>query len=77
MTTSQTAAEDQTIDWQEWQVAGGLVSRNAAGQFTGSLELVTAAGAGWLTLTFAFDRTGANWGWRPAEPEFIPDYTEE
>ena len=74
---SEVEADQQKIDWQEWKVAGGLLSRNAAGQFVGSLELATTAGAGWLTLTFVFDRSGAKWGWRPAEPEFTPDYTEE
>ena len=70
---------DQAIDWQQFTVTGGLLSRNAAGQFTGSLQLARDGdGPGdWLTLNFVFDRTGAKWGWRPDEPEFAPDFQEE
>ncbi len=65
-------AGDQSIDWQYFEVTGGQVARNEAGQVAGWLDL-----AGGLTLNFVFDRTGAKWGWRPDEPAFVPDIVEE
>lgn len=67
-----TAEEDQSLDWQYFEIVGGRLARNEAGQFAGAMELANG-----LAVTFVFDRAGAKWGWQPAEPEFVPDFTEE
>ena len=66
------ASADESIAWQDFDVLGGRLARNAAGQFEGLLEL-----AGGLALAFVFDRAGASWGWQPQDPGFVADRTEE
>lgn len=65
-------AEAQRVPWQRFEVIGGRLARNGRGQFAGVMELANG-----LAVTFVFDRSGAKWGWQPAEPEFAPDFTEE
>lgn len=67
--------DGQVLEWQEFEVLGGYLSRHAGEQFTFSLQLA-APGNAWLTIHGVFDRTGANWGWRPSEPAFAPTITE-
>ena len=54
--------------WQTFNVVDGLISRNAAGQFEGILDL----GQG-VAITFVCDPDGSHWTWLPEEPNFVPD----
>jgi len=59
---------DFASQWQTFNVVGGLISRNEAGQVEGMLDL----GHG-VALTFMCDPDGADWTWLPEEPHFVPD----
>jgi hypothetical protein len=54
--------------WQTFNVIGGMISRNEAGQVEGMLQLSTG-----VTLTFICDPDGSHWTWLPEEPNFVPD----
>jgi hypothetical protein len=54
--------------WQTFNVIGGMISRNEAGQVEGMLQLSTG-----VTLTFICDPDGAHWTWLPEEPHFVSD----
>jgi hypothetical protein len=59
---------DFARQWQTFNVVGGVISRNAAGQVESMLDL----GRG-VALTFMCDPEGAHWTWLPEEPNFVPD----
>ena len=60
------------IQWQDFEVIGGHLSRNEWGQYSGVLTLANGH-----QLSLAFDRFGAKWGWQPTDPPFVVDRTEE
>jgi hypothetical protein len=66
MTTIQET--DVALQWQTFSVVGGVISRNAAGQVEGILELGQGA-----VFTFTCDPDGSHWTWLPEEPNFVSD----
>ncbi len=57
-----------TPQWQTFDVVGGMIARNEAGQVEGMLQLAPG-----VALTFICDSGGAHWTWLPVEPNFVPD----
>jgi hypothetical protein len=57
-----------TPQWQTFNVVGGAISRNKAGQVEGILELASG-----MALTFMCYPDGVHWTWLPEEPNFVPD----
>jgi len=54
--------------WQTFNVVGGLISRNQAGQVEGMLDLAQG-----VALTFICDPGVSHWTWLPEEPHFVSD----
>ena len=54
--------------WQTFDVRGGVISRNEAGQVEGMLELAPG-----VAFTFICDPGEARCRWLPEEPNFVPD----
>ena len=58
--------------WQTFDVRGGVISRNEAGQVEGMLELAQG-----VAFTFTCYPGGSRWTWLPEEPNFVPDVSED
>jgi hypothetical protein len=59
---------DFAPQWQTFNVLGGVISRNEAGQVEGILELAPG-----VAFTFICEPDGSHWTWLPEEPDFVPD----
>jgi hypothetical protein len=62
----------EAIEWQEFQVIGGYVRRNPAGQYEFGLDI-----EGGYRLAGVVDRDGAKADWQGDEPEFEVTWREE